>query len=69
MHREDLTLVIDVGGDPRSQNFRQFARSPAKQHLHVYCVVNTKRPFTSVSHGILEYLTVLARHRTSRSPA
>ncbi len=58
LHRKDHTLVIDVGGDPAGARILGSLRDHLQNRpLHVYCVVNTKRPFTSVSHGILEYLT------------
>lgn len=57
LHREDHVVIIDVGGDPVGarilSSFREHLRG---KNLHMYCVVNTKRPSTSVQQGILAYI-------------
>lgn len=58
LHRDDHTLVIDVGGDPAGARVLGSLYDHLQgKPLHIYCVVNTKRPFTSDYQGILEYLT------------
>ncbi|GAK59942.1 hypothetical protein U27_06928 [Candidatus Vecturithrix granuli] len=58
LHREDYTLVLDVGGDSAGARILGSLCGHLRgKPLHVYCVVNTKRPFTRDYHGILEYLT------------
>lgn len=58
LHREDHTLVLDVGGDPAGARILGSLYDHLRgKSLHGYCVVNTKRPFTKDYHGILEYLT------------
>ena len=58
LHREDHTLVLDVGGDPAGARILGSLYDHLRgKSLHVYCVVNTKRPFTRDYPGILEYLT------------
>lgn len=58
LHRDDHTLVIDVGGDPAGARILGSLYDHLRgKSLHVYCVVNTKRPFTMDYQGIIEYLT------------
>lgn len=62
LHREDHTLVIDVGGDPAGARILGSLHDHLQSKmLHVYCVVNTKRPYTSDFKGILEYITSISQ--------
>jgi len=57
LHREDHVVIIDVGGDPAGARILNSLYNYLRgKNLHVYCVVNTKRPFTSVHQGILSYI-------------
>lgn len=57
LHREDHTVVIDVGGDPvGARVLGSLSAHLAGKTLHTYCVINTKRPSTSAFAGILAYI-------------
>ncbi len=54
LHREDHIVIIDVGGDPAGARILSSLYDHLQgKDLHVYCVVNTKRPSTSAHQGIL----------------
>ena len=62
LHREDHTLVVDVGGDSLGARILGSLHDHLQgKTLHVYCVVNTKRPSTSDFQGILEYITSISQ--------
>jgi hypothetical protein len=57
LHYEDHVVIIDVGGDPVGAKILSSLHEHLQgKNLHVYCVVNTKRPSTSVHQGILSYI-------------
>lgn len=57
LHREEYVVIIDVGGDPAGARIlTSFYKYFQGKNLHVYCVVNTKRPSTSAQQGILSYI-------------
>ncbi len=57
LHDEDHVVIIDVGGDPVGARILSSLHTHLQgKNLHVYCVVNTKRPSTSVHQGILAYI-------------
>lgn len=57
LHREELTVIIDVGGDSAGARILGSLYEHLQgKNLHTYCVVNTKRPSTSHRQGILSYI-------------
>ncbi len=57
LHREDHAVIIDVGGDPAGARVLGSLYEHLKgKQLHVYCVVNTKRPFTRSTQDIHAYI-------------
>lgn len=62
LHREDHTLIIDVGGDPAGARILGSLSDHLQgKTLHMYGVINTKRPFTSDFQGILEHITSISQ--------
>jgi hypothetical protein len=57
LHDEDQMVIIDVGGDPVGAKILSSLHEHLQgKNLQMYCVVNTKRPSTSVYQGILSYI-------------
>jgi len=57
LHTENHVVVIDVGGDPVGARILSSLHSHLNgKNLQTYCVVNTKRPATSMYQGILTYI-------------
>ena len=58
LHLEDHVIIIDVGGDSSGARILSslYEHLRGKKALHVYCVVNTKRPSTSFYQGIIAHI-------------
>ncbi len=57
LHSEEHVVIIDVGGDSAGAKILGSLYDHLHgKTLHVYCVVNTKRPSTSIHQGILAYI-------------
>jgi hypothetical protein len=60
LHRSDQVVILDVGGDPAGARILGSLAIHLQSHtLFIYCVVNTKRPSTSTSAGILAHIDAI----------
>ena len=57
LHQEHQVVIIDVGGDAAgAKMLRGLHQHFHGKRVHTYCVINTKRPYTSDTQGIQTYI-------------